>query len=845
MNLTEIKKVLVEKFNQELQQGEKRHIIFWYDNNGDFVEEIDGLDLEGVKIWELTEDNNFETKYQLEVVDTENNYLIYSSHPRLPKREDWLLDILLYSDEFSADKLMIDMKELGIEGNSLRYKFKDYKKFFNSKKRHARLKSYGIGDYTAEKLDVAILSALCNLKAPSLENAVKEILMDSLDSQENKYLKKFQSFGDEESFWLLVEERYGYIAENKTLEGLMKSFLITNLEHNLQRELPAKWTTYLSNKETEAIVFIDHWMNHSQDALKYDELTTIIEDELELNTHLQKWDIKEYLGCDTFKSFDLAIINKLMNNLLNDLDEFNYYQEVIETRRTKHWYSKFKDIYEAIYWAIEIFKYQSKYNRVIKRDSAYDMFNKYQTEYYLIDSAYRKFYLAYDNITDKDIIIELRDRVENLYKNWYLHQLSIKWSDTIDRKLANNWQIDGLKQQRDFYNDFIRNTVIKGERVFVIISDALRYEAAAEFSKRLNTEVKGATDLYATQGVVPSYTKLGMATLLPNNRLEFNDKGDILVDGISSKGRDNRQKILQSYLEESVVTTYEEVSQMKRKELRTLCSGKKLVYIYHNSIDAKGDNSSTELEVFKAVEDTFEELDSLVKTLKNGVSAAHIYITADHGFIYRRDKLEVSDKTEKMNIDAKEIKRRVIISKEDSNIDGILSIDLSYIFGDDSNLKAIVPRGVNRFKLQGAGQNFVHGGAALQEIVIPVIKFKNDRSKNSENESAKVEVKLTNISRKVTNNIFYLEFFQTEKVEDKLIPRRLRLYFEDEAETKISNENIIIADSKSDNPQERSFKEKFTLRNLDYQRDKNYYLVLIDEEDDELYEKISFRISLL
>ncbi len=58
----------------------------------------------------------------------------------------------------------------------------------------------------------------------------------------------------------------------------------------------------------------------------------------------------------------------------------------------------------------------------------------------------------------------------------------------------------------------------------------------------------------------------------------------------------------------------------------------------------------------------------------------HIYITADHGFIYRDDKLEVSDKIDKLKINAKEVKRRGIISEEESNKVGILNIDLSYIF---------------------------------------------------------------------------------------------------------------------------------------------------------------------
>lgn len=79
---------------------------------------------------------------------------------------------------------------------------------------------------------------------------------------------------------------------------------------------------------------------------------------------------------------------------------------------------------------------------------------------------------------------------------------------------------------------------------------------------------------------------------------------------------------------------------------------------------------------------------------------------------------------------------------------------------------------------------------------------------------------MTNISRKITNRITYLEFFQTELVEDKKTPLRLKLYFVDEEGNRISNENIIIADSRSKNPQDRTYREKFTLKDVAYDKNK-------------------------
>lgn len=157
-----------------------------------------------------------------------------------------------------------------------------------------------------------------------------------------------------------------------------------------------------------------------------------------------------------------------------------------------------------------------------------------------------------------------------------------------------------------------------------------------------------------------------------------------------------------------------------------------------------------------------------------------------------------------------------------------------------------VPKGINRFAIQGAGANYVHGGAMLQEIVVPIITFKNDRSKSSANNVTKVDVKLTTLTRKITNHVTYLEFFQMDKVAEKNLPRRLRLYFADQAGNRISNENIIIADSTSSQAMERTYKEKFVFQAKAYDKRDSYYLMVEDEEaeKDPVYETYVFTIDI-
>ena len=150
---------------------------------------------------------------------------------------------------------------------------------------------------------------------------------------------------------------------------------------------------------------------------------------------------------------------------------------------------------------------------------------------------------------------------------------------------------------------------------------------------------------------------------------------------------------------------------------------------YHNAIDSVGDKGD-ESKTFQAVEQAFEEIERAIRTINKNLSEANIYISSDHGFIYRRKPLEESDKTTKGDAMPLFTNKRFLIFDKEVDLPGTINLRLDYIFGKDCGLTVCVPRGDNRFKTPGGGQNYVHGGASLQEIVIPLIKYRNDRKKD-------------------------------------------------------------------------------------------------------------------
>ena len=96
-------KQIIDRLNIEFI-GDTRKLVFWYDDNGEFAEDMKDIELENARVYYLEQDNQFYTKYFLERVDTTTNYLIYAPFPKPDVRENHLEDTLLYSRRFFADR---------------------------------------------------------------------------------------------------------------------------------------------------------------------------------------------------------------------------------------------------------------------------------------------------------------------------------------------------------------------------------------------------------------------------------------------------------------------------------------------------------------------------------------------------------------------------------------------------------------------------------------------------------------------------------------------------------------------------------------------------------------------
>jgi uncharacterized protein (TIGR02687 family) len=419
----------------------------------------------------------------------------------------------------------------------------------------------------------------------------------------------------------------------------------------------------------------------------------------------------------------------------------------------------------------------------------------------------------------------LSNQIEDQYTNIFLLQLGDNWQKLVDDRTS--WTSPLIPLQNQFFKKWVEKPFLtKNRKVVVIISDALRYEAGEELLRLIRKEDRYEAQIETMLGMLPSYTQLGMAALLPNKELGFaEDSSQVLVDGSSTVGTVNRGKVLAKGVSgETATIRADKLIQLNRDECRELFRDHKVVYVYHNLIDATGDKKESEGRVFEAVQETLAELVQVIKKLA-AANATNMLITSDHGFLYQNRVLDESDfsSAEPTGETIIHSDRRFIIGKglkEQPGLRHFTSQELGLV--GDSDVQ--VSKSINRMRLKGSGSRFVHGGATLQELVLPVIRV----NKKRQSDVCNVEIDiLRSGSSVITTGQLSVAFYQIEPVSGKKHPRTLRAGIYDKDGELISDKHELIFDFMSDQAREREMIIRFLLsRNADEANGQTVYLKL-------------------
>ena len=772
---------------------EKHRIVFWYDTKQELRADFEALALPNVEKIEIS-NNELGIKHRILRGQPESKFLLFKSGPQPDDLNNWLMDVQLAHGNFRTDQVALWLAEL-----ELGLEFVDvvqaHAEFFNAAKRIASLKSLLKKDDTQGQLRLKML-AVCANSDERLDALLEHLLLELGEGKEDKF-KLINRCGLDKVLWELMRRAYGY----ESVTPGLRDFVVELFKSCFA--MSTQGTVKLTN---DALVFLKRWKDSRQFQSSFETLSAECAEHLGMEQELGKRDFRELIEVDYFRIIDQKIIAELVQQVFIRTVNAGEVSLWVRQRRQGHWYAEFTHLYGAIEVAAEFIRALDE--AILTMDSLADGIQRYSQSWFRLDQLYRKFIYHVSSASQASLMNGLTEQIENLYTNNYLLKLNNRWQEIVDT--TKFWDAPPIPLQRNFYNKWVRPFLEKDNKVYVIISDAFRYEIGEELLTLIRQEDRYEASIEAALSMLPSYTQLGMAALLPNIELSLtgNSAASTLVDGKSSQGTPNRVKILNiGSGKTGTALKADDFIKMDKEECRTLLRNNDVVYFYHNLIDFTGKRDSEE-RVFEAAKNTLDFLIKLIKKLTSA-NASNLLVTADHGFIYQHRPIAESDYLS-TDVSGDEIlcrDRRFVMGrglKENSSFKSFTSAEL----GLTGDIEVQIPKSINRLRLQGSASRFVHGGASLQELVIPVIKI--NKKRQSDLSVVEVDI-LRGASSTITSGQLAVVMYQAQAVTEKIQGRTLRAGIYTQAGDLITDSHELMFDLTSENPRDREMQVRFVL----------------------------------
>lgn len=290
-------------------------------------------------------------------------------------------------------------------------------------------------------------------------------------------------------------------------------------------------------------------------------------------------------------------------------------------------------------------------------------------------------------------------RVADRYYANYANSLNSRFFESLVRE--GTAEIKGLEKAGELADRDIWNA--KGRHAAIIV-DALRYDCALAIADLL-----GESDVEVVPAIapLPTITAVGMTAMLPLAGVTFSveTKGNSLhpyIDGKDMAVRANRMEFLASHGADC-----RDISDIESATMPTESLGDLLVVFGHDDVDLIGHGDAQALIRHLQIE--IERLVRLIRKLHRW-GYDYVHVVTDHGFILldeERLPQEVScDKSW-----CRVLKERYAVVSA-----GIDLPVFTFPFTWDESLRIAIPPGMAFFK---AEKSFSHGGASLQEIIVP------------------------------------------------------------------------------------------------------------------------------
>ncbi|MEO6322682.1 MAG: BREX-1 system phosphatase PglZ type A, partial [Polaromonas sp.] len=624
--------------------------------------------------------------------------------------------------------------------------------------------------------------------------------------------------------------------------------LVTDFCRNLAGDAPRRLAHLVLPERTlaaNASVFSSRWRSDLGHFNSYNALARAVAQELELPALLTGFTAESLTDCMTFEDVELRVVQDLKQRIVSGAGaNMDVVHGLISRRRDGHWANpllasannrtrELAACYDALTAAADFLELKARHAAGFSFADAGVAFAAYRDELFRFDQLYRRFHTAADAVepTGWAVLHELREMIEQLYSGWFIPHLGTAWAKVVEgpQGLLKVWALPEVTPQQAFFEREVLPLYQGGvKRVFVVISDALRLEVAHELVQLTNSKSGFKAGLGAMLGVLPSYTALGMAALLPHQTLAYKENAnlDVLADGHLVATLEQRNAHLQPF--GGIAIKAEDLMGLGKDKGRELVREQRLIYIYHDRIDMIGDKQASETKTFEAAGQAVQELSQLLGFIVNSLNGSMVLVTADHGFMYQESALDGADKSSLDDNPAGTLKakKRYLIGRNLGSSPKAWSGNTGVTAGTtaEGSMDFWVPKGASRFHFAG-GARFVHGSAMPQEVVVPLITVRGTEAVNAK--TRPVSISLLGTVTKIVTSSQRFEFIQTDAVSERVLARTVVLSLLD-GEKLISDEQSLTFDSSSQLLDERKRSVFLTVLAGAHDPHKRYDLVLRD-----------------
>lgn len=826
----DILQLLKERIADELHK-KPRTVVFWYDEQGEYTFDSlnEALADQPIQVRALTRNNFFSLKIEIETEKKQDSFLLYANFAKPEKEKNYLLDMELYGTEFKADTTALFAEQLQVSDTLLREMMSKYPEFFKSAERKEKLKKVVKPQANDRDFEYAMLAVLTGAPIAEMDKIAQNLLMAGLQEDSNELYKSISKRFSQEQLYVLLGQYFGVHVESYSLQHLMEHILYAHFQRYAQFEDVSLQQRYETTRANASALFVDDWLQtKGSDILE--KYVQEIEGTLNIVDLLSNRPMEQYAEISTFPVIDVLLIEKLTTELVHQTSNLEAWKEVLQNRIKMHWANRnerIRGLLHVLEHAVDL----TMYKTLLKQyDTRIPLYVQYASSLHLIDQAYRQFIVGYMQLDHREQLDELAEKLTNWYENKYLSKIAEETNYTLEQA-----ELGKLPKQAGFYKDYIEPIMQKeSTRVFVVISDALRYEAGAELCKRLDARANGSASISPLVANMPTYTQLGMASLLPHKQLTIASNGTVLADGEPTNGLTNRIKILQKFEQEAIAFRYDDIVSWSRTMADEQLKGKRLVYVYHDVIDAAGDSVKSERETYAAVERAMTDLSKLVDLLSRW-QTKRIFITADHGFLYQNSKVENAEKIASVEGEKVDGNRRFMIGENLVIGDGAIAVPES--FTTLQGAEKAIAKGINRF-VGGGGLQFVHGGATPQEVITPLIDYRRT------SQATPVDISVAMPSRIIKNFRIEVPLYQEQSISSEFMAHKVRFAFYLDGE-RISNEVEHTFNMQGQN-HERTTKLVFDLTEQYYKAGQKCTLKMTTVEGNKItpYNEAEFTIHM-